>query len=120
MQNDFLKTIETFNNAAIESAKRLGDINLRTMERLAQRHIEATADYLQGGVRQLELMGEGKDVQTVAKDQANLTTELNEKFAEHAKKTAEVLNEVNSELTDWAQDGIKAVAVPLNGAKKAA
>ena len=117
MQNDFLKNIETFNNAAIESAKRLGDINLRTMERLAQRHIEVTADCLEGGVRQLKLMGESKDVQAAVKDQANLTTELNEKFVEHAKKTAEVMNEVKSELTDWAQDGIKAVG---SGATKAA
>ena len=117
MQNDLLKNIEILNKAAIESAKRLGDINLRTMERLAQRHIEATADYLEGGVRQLELMGESKDIQAAVKDHATLSAELNEKFVEHAKKTAEVLNEVKGELTDWAQDGIKAVG---NGAKKAA
>ncbi len=117
MQNDLLKNIEILNKAAIESAKRLGDINLRTMERLAQRHIEATADYLEGGVRQLALMGESKDIQAAVKDQATLSAELNEKFVEHAKKTAEVLNEVKGELTDWAQDGIKSVG---NGAKKAA
>ena len=46
---------------------------------------------------------------------------LNDKFVEHAKKTAEVLNEVKGELTDWAQDGMKAVGTPLgNGGKKAA
>jgi hypothetical protein len=102
MQNDFLKNIETLNKAAIESARKLGDINVRTMEKLAQRQIEATADYLEGGV----------DMQAAVKEQARLNTELNEKFVEHAKKAAEVLGEVKDELTDWAQDGMKVVGAP--------
>ena len=121
MQNDILKNIETFNKAAIDSAKRLGDINMRTFEKLAQRNLEAAADYLDGSVQQLKLMGESKDIQSVVKEQARLGAALNEKFVEHAKKTAEVLNEVKGEFTDWAQDGMKAVTTPLtNGGKKAA
>ena len=121
MQNDILKNIEALNKAAIESAKRLGDINMRTLEKLAQRNIAAAADYLHGSVQQLKLMGESKDIQAAAKEQARLSTELNEKFVEHAKKTAEFLNEVKGELTDWAQDGVKAVGTPFgDGSKKAA
>jgi colicin import membrane protein len=121
MQNDILKNIETLNKAAIESAKRLGDINMRTFEKLAQRNIEVAADYLDGSVQQLKLMGEAKDIQAAVTEQTRLSTELNEKFVEHAKKTAEVLSEVKGELTDWAQDGMKAVATPpRNGSKKAA
>ena len=121
MQNDILKNIETLNKATIESAKRLGEINMRTFEKLTQRNIEATADYLDGSMQQLKLMGESKDIQATAKEQARLGTEINEKFVEHAKKTAEVLNEVKGELTDWVQDGIDAVGTPLgNAGKKAA
>ncbi len=116
MQNDILKNIETLNKAAVESAKRLGDINMRTMEKLAERQIAVAADYLEGSVQQLKLMGESKDVQVAVKEQARLSTELNEKFVAHAKKTAEVLNEVKDELTGWAKDGMKAAG---NGAKKA-
>ena len=118
MQNDILKNIETLNKATIESAKRLGEINLRTFEKLTQRNIEATADYLDGSMQQLKLMGESKDIQATAKEQARLGTELNEKFVEHAKKTAEVLNEVKGELTDWVQDGMKAVGAPLSNPSK--
>ena len=118
MQTDYFKNIETFNKAAIESARRLGDINVRALEKLAQRHIEATADYLDGGMKQLKLMGEVKDIQAAVKEQTRLNTELNEKFVEHAKKAAEVFGEVKDELTDWAQDGMKAVGAPIgNGAK---
>ena len=121
MQNDILENIETLNKATIESAKRLGDINMRIFEKLTQRNIEATADYLDGSMQQLKLMGESKDIQASAREQARLGTELNEKFVEHAKKSAEVLNEVKAELTDWVQDGMDAVGTPLrNAGKKAA
>ncbi len=118
MQKDIFKNIETLNMAAIESAKRLGDINMRTLEKLAQRHVEATADYLDRGMQQLKAMGESNDIQVAVKEQARLSTELNEKLVEHAKKTAEVLNEVKGELTDWVQDGMKAVGAPLCKASK--
>jgi len=121
MQNDILKNIENLNKATMESAKRLGEINMRTFEKLAQRHIEAASDYLDGSMQQLKVMGESKDIQAAAKEQARLGTELNEKFAAHAKKTAEVLNEVKGEFTDWARDGMNAVGTPFaNGSKKAA
>lgn len=120
MQNDMLKKIETLNKATIESATRLGAMNMRTFETLTQRNIEVVSDYLDSSVQQLKAMGESKDIQAAVKEQVRLSTELNEKFVEHAKKTAEVLNEVKGELTDWAQDGMKAVGAPLgNGSKKA-
>jgi phasin family protein len=118
MHNDILKNIETLNKATIESAKRLGEINMRAFEKLTQRNIEATTDYLDGSMQQFKLMGESKDIQATAKEQARLGTELNEKFVEHAKKTAEVLTEVKGELTDWAQDGMNAVGTPLRNASK--
>lgn len=121
MHNDILKNIDTLNKAAIASAKRLGEINLRTLEKLAQRNIEAAADYLDGGMQQLKLLGESTDIQAAVKEQARLTTEFNEKFVEHGKKTAAVLTEIKGELTDWAEDGMKAVGAPLrNASKKAA
>jgi phasin family protein len=121
MQNDMIKNIEAMNKATIDSAKRLGEINMRIFEKLAQRQIDVASDYLDGSLQQLKLMGESKDVQTTAKEQARLGAELNEKFVEHAKKTAEVLNEVKGELSEWAQDGMKAVGAPLaNVGKKSA
>jgi phasin family protein len=68
----------------------------------------------------MKLIGETKDVQAAVQEQSKLATELNEKFVEHAKKTAEVLTEVKGELTEWAEDGMKAAGAPMNGKKKVA
>ena len=109
MQYDFISNIESYNKAAIESAKRLGEINMRTLEKLAQRHMEATSDCLEGGMKHLKAIGGSKDIQSAVKEQARLSAEWNEKLVEHAKKTAEVFGEVKAELTEWAEDGMKAV-----------
>ncbi len=121
MQDDILKNIEKLNKATMESAKRLGEINMRTFEKLTQRNMEVVSDYLEGSMQQLKAMGESKDMQAAAKEQARLGTELNEKIVGHAKKTAEVLDQVKGELTDWAKDGMNAVGTPAaKGSKKAA
>lgn len=119
MQNDIVKNIETWNKVAMESARRLGDINMRTLEKLAERNFEAASDYLEGSVRQLKVMGESKDIQSAVKEQTEIAKELNEKFVDYAKKTAAVFNDVKGELTEWAEDGMKAVGAPLGGGKKA-
>ena len=121
MQTDMLNSIETLNKAAIESARRLGDIQMRTLERLTQRHIEAAADYLEGGVKQMKLLGEAKDLQSAFAEQARLAGELNEKFVEHTKKTAELLVQAKGEISIWAEEGMKAAGTPFgNGSKKSA
>ena len=109
MQKQILSSIEKFNKSMIDSAKALGEINLRTLERLTERQIEVTSDYLDGGIKQLKLVGEGKDPQGVLSAQSKLATEYGEKFVEHAKKTAEIFAETKAELTDWVEEGMKAV-----------
>ena len=124
MNTDYLQNIEKFNQATIESAKRLGDIQMRTLEKLAESQMEATAEYLEGGVRQLKVLGESQDVQAAFKAQSRYLSELGTSMVEHAKKTAEVFNDAKTELTEWAKDGWKAAGVPVppvatGGGKKA-
>lgn len=125
MNTDFLKTMEKFNQATVESAKRLGDIQMRTLEKLAERQMQATADYLESGVTQLKVLGESQDMQTAFTAQSRYASELGASIVEHTKKTAEVFNEAKTELTEWAQAGWKAVGAPVmpvvtGGGKKVA
>lgn len=125
MQTQILSSIEKFNQSMIDSAKALGDIQIRTLERLTERQIEMASDYLDSGMKQFKLVGESKDPQGVLSAQSKLATEYGEKFVEHAKKTAEIFAETKSELTGWVEEGMKAVGTnPLTKAagtsKKAA
>jgi len=109
MQKQILNSIEKFNKSMIGSVKTLGEINMRTLERLTERQIEVASDYLDGGMKQIKLASESKDPQGVLSAQSKLATEYGEKFVEHAKKTAEIFAETKAELAGWIEDGMKAI-----------
>jgi phasin family protein len=108
MQTDVFKNFEELNKATMDSAKRLGDLQLRTFEKLAELEMEAVADFFQGGMKQLQVLGESKDLQAAFKEQARYTGEVNDKLIGHSKKAAEVLSEVKADFTGWVEDGMKA------------
>ncbi len=110
MQNDIVSSVEKLNKTLIESAKRLGEINLRTLERLTETQLAVASDYLEGSVRQLKVLGESRDVQGTLAAEAKLATDLGEKFIEHAKRTAEIFTETRNELGEWVEEGFKAAA----------
>ena len=126
MQKEFVSNVEKANKAALESAKKLGDINFRMLERIAERNLEFTADYLATGVESLKLFGESKDPQKAVNGQVKLVSDLNEKIVDHVKKTAEVLADAKGEYTEWFEAGMKSVTespfavAPKAAAKKAA
>ena len=123
MQKDIVSAVEKANKQFIEAVRRLSEINLRTVEKLAERQIAGAALYLEGGVKQLELLTGAKDAQSVVGEQTKLVAELNEKLVDHAKRTAEVLVEAKDELTEWAQEGFKQAQAAAQSAapvKKAA
>lgn len=110
MQNDFMDNFEKLNRRAVESAKRLGEIQLRTLERVTERQMAAAADCLDGGMRQLALLGESRDVETALKEQTRLATDFNRKLVEHARMAAELMAETRDELAQWMHDGIRAAS----------
>lgn len=125
MQKTMFGDFTKFNQGFVDSAKRLGEINLRTLERLTERQLEATGEYLEGGIAQLKALGETNDVQAAVSAQAKYATEVGEKLVEDAKKTAAILNDAKTEYTQWFEEGMKAASVanPVSksaSAKKAA
>lgn len=110
MQKEFVNTVEKMNKASVEAIKRLGEIQLRTIERLTEQQIEATSEYMNGSVKQLQTLAGSKDLQGVVDCQAKYVTGVNERLVENAKKTAEILAETKAELTEWVEAGVKAAS----------
>ena len=110
MQKEFVNTIEKMNKASVEAIKRLGEIQLRTIERLTEQQLEATSEYMNGSVTQLQSLVGSKDLQGVVDSQAKYVTAINERLVENAKKTAEILAETKADLTEWVEAGVKAAS----------
>ncbi len=110
MQKDFVAVIEEMNATAVNSIKRLGEIQLRTMERLTEQQIAITSGYLRDGVKQMQSVVGAKDLGKVLESQAGYVTELNQRVVEDAQKTAEILADSKTELSDWVEEGVKSAS----------
>ncbi len=110
MQKEIFGDFTKLNQGFVDSAKRLGEINMRTFERLTERQLEATGEYLEAGIAQLKVLGETKDVQNAVSVQTKYATQIGEKLVDDAKKAAAILNDAKGELSDWFEDGMKVVA----------
>jgi len=121
MQKELVDTIEKMNKASVDAMKRLGEIQLRSIERLTENQIAATTEYMNESVKQLQTLAGSKDMQGVMDSQSKYVAELNERVVDNAKKTAEILAQTKSELTDWVEAGVKAASdSPLGKAVTAA
>ena len=120
MQKEFAASIEKMNKTSVDAMKRLGEIQLRSMERLAEQQIAVTSAALDQGVKQLRSLAGSKDVSAVVESQTSYLTELNAQVVENAQKTADILTTTKSELTDWVEAGVKAASeTPLGKAVSA-
>ena len=123
MQNEVLSNIEKMNQTGLDSVKRLGEINARVLGRVAEYQLAVASDYIDGGVKQLQLLGEVKDPKDALSAQSKLVAELNEKLVSRAKEAVQVMMETRDELIGWVEDGIKSmspVPAPKATTKKAA
>ena len=126
MQKEFATSIEKMNKTSVDAMKSFGEIQLRSMERLAEQHIALTSALLDQGVKQMRTLVGSKDASAVVESQTAYLTELNAQVVESAKKTADILTTTKTELTEWVEAGVKAASeTPLGkavaaSAKKAA
>ena len=107
MQNDFVAGIEELNAVTVKSIKTLGDIQLRFMEKLTERQIALTSDYVRDGVQQMQNLAEAKDFGKMVESQTGFVSEFNQRLVDDARKTTEILTESKTELSKWFEEGVK-------------
>ena len=120
METNVAKGLEKVNKATMESVKRLGEINARALERLAQHQLNVASAYLEGNMKQFQAMTEAKGVQDIMGVQSRMMSELKENLVSHAKQTVDLLMETKDEYVDWVEEGKKALgeAAPETAAPK--
>jgi len=108
MEKDFVAGIEELNATTVKSVKRLGEIQLRTMERLTEQQIAVTSELMREGVKQMQSFAGVKDLSKLFENQASYMSDFGKRAVEDATKTAEILTDSKAELTEWMEDGFKA------------
>ena len=122
MQQNLFNLANSYNQKVYETTKELTNINLRVYEKLVQKHFELAGTCLEGGVRQLELARDVKDLAGYFKAQGEMTKNCAEKALSTTQETLGILSESRNEINQWLENGLKAVAsvAEVNATKKAA
>lgn len=107
MQKEFLDMVNEFNENVFASAKRLGDLNMRTFEQFAAKQAEIVNSCLESSAKQYEVLTTAKDYKDAMAAQGELLKGCNEKFLANLRETAEMMTSVRDELTGMVEEAVK-------------
>jgi phasin family protein len=107
MQNDFLEMVNQFNENVFASAKRMGELNMRTFEQFAAKQAQVMNDCMESSAKQIEVMTTAKDYKDAMAAQSELLKGCNEKFLANLRETTEMMTEVRDELSTLVEEAVK-------------
>ena len=119
MHQEILEIVNRFNQTAYEASKQLADINARNVEKLLQKQLAFVELSMQGGIKQLELMRDFKDLPAYMSAQEELAKEYTDKLMATTKDTVAFMSEARDELNAWLEQGVATATATLTPAKPA-
>lgn len=107
MQKELMEMVNQFNENVFASAKRLGELNLRTFEQIAAKQAEIVNSCLESSAKQYEVLTTAKDYKDAMNAQSALLKGCNEKFLANMRETAEMMTAVRNELSEMVEEAVK-------------
>ncbi len=107
MKEDVFEQWVQFTKNATEPMMKLNEVSARALEKVARQQFDLARDYVDMGNRQMQLLGEAKDPQKWAQDQAELASEFGKKLMARAQETAALATETQKEMTTLAEQVAK-------------
>jgi len=104
---DMIEMIEQSTETAMESARKVAELNLRTFDKYFQQQTELAAFYMEIGTRGLEMMAKAKGYQDWLAGQTALLRECNERGLDALRQGYAMANEAGAAYGDLAQAGIQ-------------
>lgn len=107
MQNEIMDMFNQYNESVMNTAKRMGELNVRTFEALASKQAAIVSDCFESSTKQVEVLSSAKDYKEVLAAQAAVVKGCNEKFLNNVKETTDMLASVRDELTKLVEEAVK-------------
>ncbi|MFQ6023423.1 MAG: phasin family protein [Acidiferrobacterales bacterium] len=120
MQAEIKNVVDVVNKAntqAFEAAKEVAAINSRAIDKLVRQQLELVGFAINGGVKQLELLGDTKGYNEYFAAQAELAQEGAEKVIAAVHETLGVLTGARDELNAVVEKGVEAISAQAKPAQ---
>lgn len=107
MQNEMMNIVKQFSESALASAKKIGDLNMKTFETLASKQAELVKSCVEMGTKNAEAVTKVKDVTELSALQQEATRSCGEKWVANMREATEMLTSVRDELTAIMEEAAK-------------
>lgn len=107
MQKEMIELIEKSTETALEAARKIGELNQRTFERLFQQQADLATFYMDASARGMELATKAKGYQDLMAGQTALLRECGEHNMTALRNGMAFANESTTEYGAMFQEGIK-------------
>lgn len=108
--NAMMDLIKQFNDNAMNSAKRVGELNMKTFETLTAKQTEVLNTCFETSTKNVEAMSKAKDPQEVMALQQEALKACSEKWILNVREAAELLTATRDELVVIAEEAAKQIA----------
>jgi len=115
---DNMKMVKEFTANGYESARQLGDINLRALEVLFEKQMDAFGLLLDTSVKQMEAVTEVKDAKSLVGVQSELAKEFGETLMGKSREAMESAGETREEYRNWYENSVSSFTSKVEEAAK--
>jgi phasin family protein len=109
-----LDAINELSNKGYEAARELGELNLRTMEKLVARQMDMMNMFMESSLRQVVMASEAKGYNDLIKNQIEMTKEVTERVMNESREAVKFASDTRDEYRAWMESGMEVVSENLN------
>ncbi len=114
---DNLDAVKEMGSKGMENLNKIAELNMKVVEKISARQMEALNFMMGQSKRQLELASAAKGYSEFIKGQVELAKETSERMLEESKANMQIANEVSEQYRTFAQQGMSELSEEV---KKAA
>jgi phasin family protein len=105
-----LESVNEMGGKAMENLNKLAELNMKVLEKITSRQMEAMNFMMEQSKRQMKLATEAKGFEEFLKGQAELAKETSERMLEESKASMQIATEVREDYRAFVQGGMSAIS----------
>jgi hypothetical protein len=126
-RNDHMKTstvnleiLKEFGVAGFEAARNLGELNLRTWEKLVAKQTETFGLFIDAGIEMVKATTELKDVKALVNVEMEVAKQVGEILVTKGRETLQVTTDARDDYRSWVEQGVEVFTQQVEKSAKAA
>jgi len=105
-----LEAVNEMGSKAIENINKLAELNMKVLEKITSRQMEAMNFMMEQSKRQMKLATEAKGFEEFIKGQAELAKEASQRMMEESKASMQIASEMREDYQSFVQQGVNALS----------